>query len=348
MRGIRLVGIGLTLAVLAGCGHMPNRASAQLTPAPLNHFYEYRLIRSTDQQPIALSDLVQELASSDVIFIGELHSHSASHYLQMQLLTALYQNNPQLVLSMEQFERDKQDVVNEYLSHNIGEETLITQAKAWPNYKSDYHPLMEFAKAHQLSVIAANAPKALVRCIALKGPGVADKLPEAQRAYLARDLTQSSTAYQEKFHQFMKGAGDWHGQSEKTTHASGHGHGGKTGKLSNSFYAQLARDNTMAESIAKALEAQPGHQVVAINGAFHSDSRLGAVDALKRLKPHLKISVLSPYELTDDEPDLATAAKQGDYIYTVQSVPKRYIQKEHRDRAVMAMVKKRKTRECAW
>ncbi len=353
MRRTRLVCLGFTLAVLAGCGHMPNRATAQLPPASLTHFYDFQLMRSADQQPVTVTQLVQELSDSDVIFIGEVHSHSASHYLQIQVLTLLYQNNPKLVLSMEQFERDKQDVVDEYLNNEIGEQTLIAQGRAWPNYSSDYRPLVEFAKAHSIPVIAANAPKSLVRCIARKGPDIADKLPEEQRAYLADDLTQSSEAYQAKFRQFMTGAGAWHGQSkpkpgQKSHGAHGHGHGKHNGKLSNSFYAQLARDNTMAESIAKAIDAHPNHQVIAINGAFHSDGRLGTVDALKRLKPNLNIQVLSPYERNADDPELADAAKQGDYIYTIQTMPVRYVKKEHRDKAVMAMIKKRKAHQCAW
>ncbi len=349
MRGIYLVCIGLTFSVLMSCGHMPKRATAQLTPAPPKHFYEYQLVRSVDQQTISFPSLVQELASSDVIFVGEVHSHSASHYLQMQLLTALYQHNAQLILSMEQFERDKQGVVKQYLGNKIGEQILIAKGRAWSNYASDYRPLVEFAKTHHIPVIAANAPKSLVRCIAQKGPALADELPEQQRAYLAKNLTEFSDAYQAKFRRFMTGAGDWHGQAKKEGHgAHGHGHGVQTAKLSNSFYAQLARDNTMAESIANALDARPSHRVLAINGAFHSDGGLGTVDALKRLKPNLKISVLSPYELTADTPDLAAAAKQGDFIYTIQTLPVRYVQKEHRDRAVRAMMKKRKAHQCAW
>ncbi|ETW97853.1 MAG: hypothetical protein ETSY1_21085 [Candidatus Entotheonella factor] len=351
MRRISLACLGFTLAVLTSCSHVPNRAVAQLSLTPLNHFYDFQLVRSTDQQPIVMTQLVAELLDSDVIFIGELHGHSASHYLQVELLAGLYQHNANLILSMEQFERDKQTVVNEYLDDKIGEQTLIAQGKAWPNYVSDYRPLVEFAKARQIPVIAANAPKALVRCIALKGPAIVDQLPAQQRAYLADDLTQSSTAYQAKFRKVMTGSGAWHGHA-KPKHKPGphgsHAHGAKNGKLSNSFYAQLARDNTMAESIAKALDAHPNHQVVAINGAFHSDGRLGTVDALQRLKPNVQIVVLSPHEQTEDEPDLAAAAKQGDYLYTIQTMPKRYVQKQHRDRAVMNLIKKRKDRECAW
>ena len=341
MYGIYLACIGLVFALLGSCSHLPTRSPAPPASAPLTHFYDYQLVSSATQQPISFEQLVHELASSDVIFVGELHSHSASHYLQMQLLAALYPHHPQLMLSMEQFARDKQAVLNQYLAGEIGEQTLMDQGEAWPNYASDYRPLVEFAKAHHLPVIAANAPTALVRCIAQKGPAVADKLPSEQRAYLAQDLTHSSAAYQEKFRQFLMQSEAPHGPSKKTPE-------GQSGGLSNSFYAQLARDNTMAESIAKALDAQPHHQVMAINGAFHSDGKLGTVEALKRLKPNLNIRVISPYARTADAIDLATATQQGDYIYIVQALPKRYVQKHHRDRAVKAMMERKKAHQCAW
>ncbi len=147
-----------------------------------------------------------------------------------------------------------------------------------------------------------------------------------------------------------------HGRPPAKAHgAHGQAHGAQTGKLSNSFYAQLARDNTMAASIAKALDAHPNRRVVAINGAFHSDGRLGTVDALQRLRPNVNIKVLSPYEKVlspyeraSHTTELIDVVKQGDYIYTVQVMPKRYVQKQHRDRAIMTMIKKRKAHQCDW
>jgi len=105
MYGIYLACIGLVFALLGSCRHLPTRSHAPPATAPLTHFYDYQLVSSATQQPISFEQLVHELASSDVIFVGEWHSHSASHYLQMQLLAALYQHHPQLMLSMEQFAR---------------------------------------------------------------------------------------------------------------------------------------------------------------------------------------------------------------------------------------------------
>lgn len=311
---------------LAGC-------STLLTPTTekqdnLTTLHQYQLHQSQSKQVISLTQVAQELQDADVIFIGEYHSHSASHLLQAQLLSALYQRQPNLILSMEQFSRDKQEVVNQYLNAEIGEQTLIKQGDAWNNYASDYRPLVEFAKAHSLPVIAANAPIAVVRCVAIDGPDAPNKFRSQAQSWVAADIKSSSKAYQDKFSQAMGSHGS---KNQKTT----------SSKLSNSFYAQLSRDNTMAESIYQALQAKPNSQVIHTNGAFHSDYHLGTVDALQRLAPELKIAVISPQFNNE-----ATDWQRGDFIYHIQPMPTRYIKDENRNAAIKKMMAKRKDRQC--
>jgi len=62
----------------------------------------------------------------------------------------------------------------------------------------------------------------------------------------------------------------------------------------------------------------------------------------------MNIKVVSPYEQAEAAPDLTAAVQQGDYLYTIQPMPERYVQKENRDQAMMAMRKKRPTTPCAW
>ncbi|MCV5871569.1 ChaN family lipoprotein, partial [Escherichia coli] len=75
------------------------------------------------------------------------------------LLRQLSSGERRIALSMEQVTRDKQSVLDAYLKGEIGEQYFMSQSNAWPNYESDYRPLVEFAKQANLPVIAANAPK---------------------------------------------------------------------------------------------------------------------------------------------------------------------------------------------
>jgi len=98
------------------------------------------------------------MANADVLFFGEDHSDSTGHYLEYTLFKKLSEQYPgKIALSMEMFETDCQNVLDEYLSGFIREKNFITEARAWKNYK-DYRPLIEFAKASHIPVVAANAP----------------------------------------------------------------------------------------------------------------------------------------------------------------------------------------------
>ncbi|WP_036818828.1 ChaN family lipoprotein, partial [Photobacterium sanctipauli] len=219
------------ISLLAGCASQAPSTQPLSTPpitqAPAT-FYDYT-IHSPQGETMTLSALAGALKEADVVLVGEWHGHPAAHLLQAQLFAALYAQNPNMALSMEQFTRDKQHVVNQYLASEIGEKTLIKEGNAWPNYSSDYRPLVEFAKQNQLDVIAANAPKPIVRCIGKQGPGYLDRLPAVERKWVAESLTLDNDAYHEKFNASMH-----HGDEEKTKRQ---------------FAAQTAWDDTMAESM---------------------------------------------------------------------------------------------------
>lgn len=330
-------------STLIGCSHSPSQPSLKTSsPNTLATLQDFQLLQSSNQAELSINELAEQARGADVIFIGEYHSHSASHNLQAQLMAALFKTSPNLILSMEQFSRDKQDIVDQYLKGEIGEQTLIKEGDAWDNYTSDYRPLVEFAREHSLPIVAANTPIKVVRCVAKKGPDAVQKFSAAHQAWVAEDIQSSSIAYQQKFQQAMGGHGRKHGKDKTDKHSAKLDHAVKhKAKLSNSFYAQLSRDNTMAESIYRALKASPNSQVVHTNGAFHSDFHLGTVDALKRLDSNLKVLVISP-QFTNENTDWS----RGDFIYHIKAMPTRYVKKENQNKAIMQMMKKRKNAKC--
>lgn len=90
-----------------------------------------------------------------------------------------------LILSLEMFERDVQCVVDEFLSGSLPERDLVRDGRAWPNYHSDYAPLLGFAKARGLAVVAANAPRRYV--------SIAGRQGEAARALVCSTVKRVMT-----------------------------------------------------------------------------------------------------------------------------------------------------------
>lgn len=309
------------LALTAGCATPP--APHNTLQAPLNQ-YHAQVIDSAADNPAELSvrQLAARLANADVVVIGEYHGHHASHLFQAQLQLALFQQQPQQVLSMEQFETDNQGALNQYLEGSSGEDEMIEDASAWDNYRASYRPLIEFARSHQLPVVAANAPGAIVRCVGREGPHIIDALSQVQRQTIARQPFMDTPAYRQRF--------------DEAIGASHSGDDTMKQRLDNSYKAQLLRDNTMAERILQARQDHPGHQILHVNGNFHSEQRQGTVALLHKRAPELDIVVISPVFWSANEamPTLSDHRTKGDFLYFLQPLPDAYKNDERRDRAM--------------
>lgn len=295
------------------------QGSAKSEPLNLLSAYDYQLYNSK-WQPTSLTSIFEDLKEVDVIFIGEYHGNHASHLLQTQFIAQLYQQHPELVLSLEMFNRDHQTIVNNYLDGFIGEQTLINDAPAWPNYKASYRPSVEFAKEHFLPVVAANAAADIVRCIGAQGESYFGKLDENEKTNIAQQPFATVEGYEEKFTGFM-GA---------SNHAS-------ESRMRNSYFAQLTRDNTMAESILQAIKSNPKHKVIHLNGTFHSENHLGTVGALKRMAPELTIKVITPIYLDQLNEAKVDSTRTDDYYYTLNPQPAEYVKNENRRKAHQRM-----------
>ncbi|MFB9214924.1 ChaN family lipoprotein [Vibrio sinaloensis] len=267
-----------------------------------NTFYDYQLFAASGQL-IDVDKLPASITDADVILVGEWHTHTGVHRFQTDLLEQLIDDKHNVALSMEQFSRDKQNVVDEYLAGTIGEQVLMKNGNAWPNYESDYRPLIELAKSRDIDVIAANAPKPIVRCIGRQGVDYLNKLTDKERRFLASEIDTAASPYKEKFMASMH-----HGKPEQTE---------------KQFAAQVTWDETMAESIVNYLAQNPSSQVMHIAGKFHTEQGLGTKESILKRNPNLKVLVVTPVAELDN-------GFGDDYRLKVLAPPVRYVQMENR------------------
>jgi uncharacterized iron-regulated protein len=244
----------------------------------------YRVL-DANGKPATLEQVLDAATASEVVFVGEIHNDATAHQLELQLLqgafTRLARNTQAraarpLVLSMEMFERDVQLVLDEYLAGLIQEKHFRAASRPWNNYETDYRPLVEFAREHQLPVVAANAPERYVNRVGRLGRDSLKTLAPAALAQLAPlPYGQPSAAYAAKFGAAMGGPQM----------------GGHTNP--NLLDAQSLRDATMAYAIASELKRQPQALVLHVNGGFHSEGRLGVPEQLRAFRPQTRALVVT-------------------------------------------------------
>ena len=333
------------LLTFTACTALPDAPSGASLPDLTSFVLMHTDAGARSPSPISAARAAEILAGFDVIFIGEAHRHPGNHLAEMALFGAIYAQAPALTLSMEQFERDVQPALDDYLAGRIGEKPFTEKARAWDNYLTSYRPLVEFAKEYKLPVIAANAPEKVVRCVGKEGAAFLNRLQPDQRAWAAAELHQHDGPYKDKFMGFV-GSDAGHG-----------GDGSKDDKAKRqppsesalrSFAAQVTRDDTMAESIALHLQKNPGRKVVHINGSFHSDSFLGTVERLKLRMPKLKIAVVSPEQADDPARPTVTPerARSGTFVLLMRGLPDSYANDEEMKAAVGKQIEQRGKSTC--
>lgn len=216
---------------------------------------------------------------NDVILFGELHNNPVAHWMQYELAQEGRQRRVGLVIAGEMFETDQQPWFDRYLKGEIDRKTFEDSAKLWPNYGTDYAPIVNYAFDWKLPVVATNIPRKWARNVFRQGMQSLDQLSEAEKALIAPLPIEVDTTLP-SYRRMVEMMG---------------GHGGAS--TMNLVYAQASKDATMAHFILKA--QQPGMWVLHLNGAYHSDHHEGIVWYLKRSRPSLKVLTLSTVEQED-------------------------------------------------
>jgi uncharacterized iron-regulated protein len=255
---------------------------------------------------IAWPEAVAILGQGDVVLVGEQHGDPETHRVELATLQALVGTGKPVALSMEMFEADVQPVLDAYLMGAIDEGTFLAQSRPWPNYKSDYRPLVEYAKAQRLPVIAANVPRPLAANVAREDFEGLATLPWEQARHAAIPSFLDGGAPWQRFQKAMGG----HGEPA-------------SGAMWRMYAAQSLKDATMARSIAIALTTLvPGGRVLHVQGRFHSDYGAGVPAYLRPLLPDRTLRIFTVVPVAT-----AAAATQqdkaglADIVGFVQAVP---------------------------
>lgn len=305
---------GRSKAILAGAtlalfGSLAAPLAAQ---APRSGYIPHRVHDTAAEVFIDFEMLAARAAEANVVFFGEFHDDPGTHRLQHALLEALARRGVDVVLSLEMFERDVQQRLDDYLAGRIDEDEFLDGARPWSNYATDYRPLVEFARSQGWPVLAANVPRPLAARVAREGLATLDTLEVEARPWIAREMHCPRDEYFERFAEAM-GQHSVETQSAKEMEA-----------MTWRFYeAQCVKDETMAESIAQALESMPGRVIVHMNGSFHSDFGLGTVSRLRSRAPDAETMILSALPIEDlDWPPITENAGRADVlVFTVRQGP---------------------------
>jgi len=242
---------------------------------------------------VSYKKMIKQLAKKDIVLFGEFHNNAISHWLELAVAKDLSELR-ELTFGAEMFEADNQQALNDYLSGKITAKGLDSAARLWSNYKTDYAPIVNFAKEKNLPFIATNIPRRYASLVSKKGFEALDTLSPLEKTWMA-PLPMDYDANLPGYVKMLEMMG---------------GHGG-----ANMPKAQATKDASMAYFILQ--HFKPGSLFIHYNGSFHSDNYDGINWYLKRKQPNLKYATITTVSQKNIKELLAENKGKADFIICV-------------------------------
>lgn len=211
--------------------------------------------------------LFDELASSDVVLLGERHDRADHHRWQLGTLAGLLGRRPDLVIGLEMLPRSKQPVLDAWVAGELDPETFIEASGWYRHWGFDprlYWPILHFARVHDIPLLALNLEREAIQRLGQDGWDALDAED--------RDAVSAPAAASAGYREYLESVLE--------------GHPGSARLDTERFVAtQLAWDRMMAGAIADRLKrnTEDPPLIAALMGAGHLEYGYGVPHQLADL-----------------------------------------------------------------
>ena len=260
----------LALLLISGCstaGGLVQSRSAQINPVGL-HVGD--VIETATGNVISIDKLIGNLSNVSIVYVGEMHTSEEDHKAQLEILEKLSQGGRCVELAMEMFPAEAQPILDRYIQGEMTEQNFLKEV-AWKDIWGFPYPLykalIDWQKGKRMPVLGLNAPNKVVRKIGREGLG---SLTPDERSQVAADFHLDDAANRARI------------KKEYTVHQKG-----AIKDFQSFFEAQLAWEETMAQTLAKRMEQTGGKCIIVVAvGKGHITDRLGVPYLTRIRKPH--------------------------------------------------------------
>ena len=266
--------------------------------APAQNSPETYRLYDAKGKAISYEKMINELAKEDVVFFGEMHNCPITHWLEYKVLESLYQaHKGNLDVGMEMFETDNQLIIDEYLKGMNKASQFEDECRLWPNYSTDYKPIVDFVDEHHLRLIATNVPRRYANIVKYHGLAYLDSLSAEAKTYMPKlPIPYKTNEQADQAFSLMAMMG-------------------KTKNTNPKFLGQSQglKDATMAWFIAKNMKRPFIH----FNGNYHTDANDGIIRYLNIYRPKTKFKTIYSVKQENINRLDSTYLGHGDYYICI-------------------------------
>jgi len=234
------------------------------------------VIYTANGKKTTFEKLVESTENKELVLFGEFHDNPISHWLQLELTKEIYAEvGSNLQLGFEMFEQDQQELLSQYLLGNLTAKQFKDTMRLWPNYETDYAPIIDFAKTNKLFCVASNVQRKYASLLFKKGRKALDTLSLTIKSQMAPIDFIVDTALSQYKEVYTMG-----------------GHMGVNMGM-NMVESQAFKDATMAQFIMANPGRKEGSVHLHFNGAFHSDFHQGILWYVQQKQVNIRVLTIS-------------------------------------------------------
>ncbi len=253
------------------------------------------------------TDLVKRLADTRILLIGEEHTDSEFHRVELRVIEALHASGREVLIGLEMFPYTAQGPLDDWTRGLLTEAGFLEKSDwygNWGHHYGYYRAIFDYARDKHIPMYGINLPGDTVRTIRSKGY---DALEPAARAHLPPRIDLTSVEHQRLFRAYFDPSDSLHGRVTPEQSAA-------------MYRVQVAWDAGLGWNAAQALETHggPGAIMVVLIGSGHVAYGLGAERQLEGQFSGV-VKTLIPVAVRDAQfaPVRTVRASYADFIWGV-------------------------------
>jgi uncharacterized iron-regulated protein len=199
-----------------------------------------------------LPDVVNGVSDKKIVYVGEVHDVFAHHAVQLDIITGIHRNNSRIAIGMEMFQTQFQETLDSYVLGDMPEDEFLKKSEYFKRWSFDYNlykPILDFAKAEKVPVIALNLKREIIDKVS---DGGIESLSEEEKTEIPDGLDFTDTEYRSRLEEIFQA----------------HRHSSER-EFDHFYQSQILWDETMSRSVDTYLGKNPERTIIVLAGQGH-------------------------------------------------------------------------------
>jgi len=284
----------------AGCASLPDPALRE------------GIVDARRERVCTFEEMVEDLATVRMVFVGETHTNPAHHEVQRRVLEALSHRRRHLIVGLEMVQRPYQETLDAWSAGEMDEETFLREGNWFGQWGFEwelYAPILRLARDRRIRAVGLNVDRSFIAEVRRKGlegvsPWVRSRLPD--------EIDLSVKAHRKSMREVFSSSAGHPGAED-----------GAEDRFRMLYEAQVTWDETMAESAVRALAAAPPDAAIVVLAGLYHVKDFHAIPERARRRNGLDYRVVLPLDEDQVPPEGVRLGmgRAADYVVFTPPTP---------------------------